>query len=274
MIKRANFCLIAALLLLLCSCVSTQESPLMLTDYGESQPAEVSLPILGEKMTGYENNSCNMVYPYAVTIREESVLSLTRLADTLEICWYLDGDFPNCAYRRQDGAWMCFLKEDSMYRDGFGAALYHDLFGYSGFYIIAPRGAAYCAYDYYYFNADGELELLLMGLPEDAISDFNGDGKTELLSFYHAGRFTTYYYAVGDDLFMFDIIDALTTHFVDWEYICADPLSLRDDTWFDAPVPENVNSYPLLVTYQYGGKEREAQIRFTQSEILVLQDAL
>jgi len=245
---------------------------IMLTYCGKSQPAEVAIPVLGEKKTGYENNSCNMLYPVAVSIRENSVLSLTELAEDLEICWYIDDGFPNCAYRRQGGDWMRFLAEDSMYRDGFGAALYDDLFGHSGFYIIALRGAAYCAYDYYYFDANGELQLLLMGLPGDAISDFNDDGKTELLSFYHAGRDTSYYYTVGDEIFRFDIIDALTTYFADWEFICADPSSLRDDTWFDAPVPENVGNPILLVTYQRAGKDREARIRFTPSEIFVLPD--
>ena len=236
-------------------------------------PREVVLPILGVKMDGYENNSFNMTYPRAVAVSEDSVLSITKLSGDLEICWYIDDDVPNCSYRRQDGEWMHFLTENSAYRDGFGAALYNDLFGYSGFYILCPRGAAYYARDYYYFDESGELKLLFSGVHMDAISDFNHDGATELLWFYHAGGDTDYYYTVGEDIFMFDIIEALKTSFSDWEYIYADPLSLRDDTYTDEQaVPENVCTDILRINYQCHGIDYYALISFGPNEIFVSTD--
>jgi len=87
-----------------------------------------------------------------VSINEDSILSLTLLSNELEICWYLDNDIQKCAYRRNGSDWIQFLAEDSCYRDSYGAELYDNLFGYSGFFIKAPRGAAYYAHDYYYFD--------------------------------------------------------------------------------------------------------------------------
>ena len=227
----------------------------------------VSIPINGKK------NEINDIWGTShtsVAISDDCILSLTTLSGDLEICWFLEDDYPNCAYRRNSGEWIRFLAEETGYRDGFGAALYGDLFGHSGFFIMAPRGTAYFARDYYYFDEDGELQLLFQGTYLDAISDFNDDGETELLWFYHAGRDAAYNYTDGADIFRFDIVSALSEHFSEWEYIWADPLSVRDDTWTDPPtIPENVSSVVLRVYYQQNGVDYCALVSFIRDEMIV-----
>jgi hypothetical protein len=236
----------------------------------ESRGQEVIIPILGEK---YEQYDAYGSYPTAVKIDPASVLSLTELSSAIGICWYVDNGFPNCAYRRQGGDWMHFVTEESGYRDGFGASLYSDVFGHSGFYISGPRGAAYHAYDYYYFDDDGELNLLFCGTYLDTVGDFNGDGKNELMYFYHAGRDTDYFYMVGDEIFMFDVTGALMAHFSDWEYAYVDPLSVRSDVRDnDQYIPESMGGSAFHVVYQRDGVEYGAQVRFTQDVMIVTED--
>jgi hypothetical protein len=230
----------------------------------------VAIPISGVRFEAYhpDRDDDGTIKTSAVTIDEdEDTVSLTRLFENLEICWYIDDDgSPACAYRKLGGDWMHFFTEDATLRGGFGAGLYSDLFGYSGFYINNQRGGAYHAFDYYYFGADGKLHLLFNGTYLDAISDFNDDGATELLFFYHGGRDAEYFYAIDDDIFHFDIIGALSTNFSDWEYISADPLSVRGDSW---ATPESVSSKILLVNYQLEGADYYAKISFTQDEMIV-----
>jgi len=59
-------------------------------------------------------------------------------------------------------------------------------------------------------------------------------------------------------------------HFNDWEYVCADPLSLRDDTYTDGQaIPDNVYSDILRINYQCQGIDYYALISFGQREIIV-----
>jgi len=227
----------------------------------------VTIPILGEKHEPYDAYSSQ---PSAVIINDDSVLFLTELSDDLEICWYICGNVPNCAYRRQGGEWMRFVTEESAYREGFGAGLYNNLFGCHGFYISCPRGAAYYAYDYYYFDGDGELKLLFCGTFLDVIGDFNGDGENELLYFYHAGRDIYYYYIDEGDIYSFNVTGALQANFDDWEYIAADPFSVRNNDRNDgAFLPESMSGDVLLVTFQRNGVDYTAQIKFLMDAILI-----
>ena len=233
-------------------------------------PISVTIPLLGEKYVVELYNSDNPSYPFDGTISDDSVISMRKLSDDLEICWFLLEDAPNCAYRRYGGSWVRFLTEGSTYREGFDAGLFADLFGKSGFFITAPRGAAYTAYDYYYFDANGKLGLLFSGTHSDAIGDFNSDGINDLLWFTHAGRVAEYYYSAGEDIYRFDIIAELTSHFSDWEYICADPWSIRSDTWAENGAhPEAVNGAMLRVNFRRGGVDHSALIGFGQDVVLV-----
>jgi len=191
----------------------------------------------------------------AVNISENNVLSLSKLSDGTEVCWYIIDDIRSCAYRKHGGEWIRFVTEDSGYLDGYGAEPYSNLFGHSGFYIKAPRGAAYYAYDYYYFDTDGKLQFLFGGTYLDTPVDFNNDSNNDLLYFYHAGRIARYYYKVGEDILMFDIIEALSARFANWENIEIDPLSLHNDT--------------IQLSYWRGDNQHNAQISFTADTIIV-----
>jgi len=232
---------------------SQTTEPLQTSD--EAAPASVTIPIHGDRVNIYDSAYNQVSTSSAVIISDHSILSLTELSTELEICWYLDNEVQKCAYRRYGGDWIQFLAEDSGYRDGFGAKLYDNLFGHSGFCIVAPRGAAYYAQDYYYFDVDGVLRFLFCGTFLDVFVDFNNDGVNELIWFYHGGRDAAYYYPVGDDFFVFDIIGAISACFADWEYLEINPLSLCDDT--------------LELTYQRGDEQYDAQIRFTADNLIV-----
>jgi len=128
----------------------------------------------------------------------------------------------------------------------------------SGFYIMAPRGASYYARDYYYFDADGKLQFLISGTFLDILADFNNDGQNEMLWFYHGGRDAVYNYMVGEDIFRFDIIEAISERFVNWENIEIDTLSLRDNT--------------MKLNYWRDDNWHNAQISFTSDSIIVQAD--
>lgn len=78
-----------------------------------------------------------------------------------------------------------FTREDNAYTDGYGVSLYENVLGKSGFRLECPRGAAYYANDYYYFDGDGTLWLLAACGNQAAETDLDGDGDKELLWSYH-----------------------------------------------------------------------------------------
>lgn len=81
-----------------------------------------------------------------------------------------------------------FTEEDNTYHDGYDVTLYENVLGQSGFSIICPRGAAYCANDYYYFDEDGVLWLLAACGSKAVETDLDGNGEKELLWSYHDGE--------------------------------------------------------------------------------------
>ena len=191
--------------------------------------AKAFIPVQGQKYNPEDFAYHQISQAAVVSIGDAEILSLSELSDDLSVCWYLDGDVQKCAYSRHGGEWICFLAEDSGYREGYGAALYGELFGHNGFSIQAQRGAAYYANDYYYFDKDDELRFLFNGTYLDIPVDTNNDGINELLWFYHGGRDASYFYSVGDDIYMFDIVDALSARYPDFDAISVDPLSLTDN---------------------------------------------
>ena len=81
-----------------------------------------------------------------------------------------------------------FTHEDNAYTDGYDVSLYENVLGKSGFCMACPRGAAYYANDYYYFDEDGVLWLLADCGSQAMEVDLNGDGEKELLWSYHDGE--------------------------------------------------------------------------------------
>ena len=163
-------------------------------------------------------------------------------------------------YDTLSGDWICFLAEDSGYRNGYGATLYGDLFGHNGFSIQAPRGVAYYANDYYYFDDDGKLRFLFNETYLDIPLDLNGDGVNELLWFYHGGRDASLFYSDGDDIYAFDIIETLSERFHEWDDITIDPLSLDG---FNMRISYRLKSDPE-------GKPRETLLIMGYESLVVL----
>ncbi len=81
-----------------------------------------------------------------------------------------------------------FCQEESAYRDGYAVEPFSDVLGESGFRILAPRGAAYFAYDYYVLDENGIPKLLADCANQVDEVDLNGDGETDLRWYYHGGQ--------------------------------------------------------------------------------------
>lgn len=113
------------------------------------------------------------------------------LPDGTEVVCYWEADSKYTKYwaiRQEDGRLLRFCQEESAYPDGYAAEPFTNVLGQQGFRIVAPRGAAYLAYDYYMMDEVG-IPHLLAACANDVIeTDINSDGETELLWFYHGGR--------------------------------------------------------------------------------------
>jgi hypothetical protein len=157
-----------------------------------------------------------------------TVLASNDAESGLELMFYAaqDGVIYG-AYREKQGAdWLRFLTEDTTAYEDSGSYGFHpfdNVLGHSGFVVLAPRGAAYFANDYYYFDEDGTLKFLV-GAAETVIeNDFDGDGTKEIAEFYHGGRDTSYFFERDGELLCFYLTDALRDAFPEWEYVFANP---------------------------------------------------
>ena len=102
------------------------------------------------------------------------------------------------AVRRGD-ALLRFCQEESGYDSSgdYDVTPFSDILGQSGFRIRATRGVTYIAYDYYVLDENGIPRLLADCANGVGEADFNGDGVTELMWFYHGGQ-EVFYYALLD----------------------------------------------------------------------------
>jgi len=114
----------------------------------------------------------------------------TLLPDGTEVVCYRDPEDEFVKYWavRQGTSLLRFYEENSAYPDGYSAEPFTDILGQDGFRIMAPRGAAYQAYDYYTLDETGTPRLLAACANSVIEADVNGDGERELLWFYHGGR--------------------------------------------------------------------------------------
>jgi hypothetical protein len=157
-----------------------------------------------------------------------TILASNDAESGLELMFYTarDGVIYGAYRESQDADWLRFLTEDTTtYEDsgGYGFQPFDNVLGHSGFVVLAPRGAAYFANDYYYFDADGALKLLVAAAETVIENDFDGDGTKEIAQFYHGGRDTSYFFERDGELLCFYLTDALRDAFPEWENVYANP---------------------------------------------------
>ena len=124
----------------------------------------------------------------AVTTADISLtLAHATLPDGTKVLFYisLSGDKYGAYIPAGTEQLIRFTHEDNAYTDGYEVSLYENVLGQSGFCMACPRGAAYYANDYYYFDEDGALWLLAACGSEAVETDLDGNGEKELLWSYH-----------------------------------------------------------------------------------------
>jgi len=196
--------------------------------------------------------------------------------DGTEIMFYTaqNGDIFG-AYETDDGAVMQFTQgywaTGGGYQEGYGIEPYEDVFGHDGFYIVCPRGTAYVAYDYYYFNADGTLKLLIQCSNYVIEDDIDGDGEKELQWFYHgtaddqgnAGAGMAFYGFERDgQIYEADLNSVLGTAFPDISFPGC--YLINDD-----------DSSVLYFEYHLSGDDdntREFELKFTADSLMVYSE--
>lgn len=141
-----------------------------------------------------------------------------------------DHEFTKYWAIRRGNELLRFCQEYSAYdsSEDYDVTPFSNILGQSGFRIKALRGAAYMAYDYYILDETGVPRLLADCANTVLEADFNNDGVTELMWFYHGGQ--AFYYALLDSRVCFADI---TSAFADLSpvFFGSDPDSL------DKPIP-------------------------------------
>ena len=160
------------------------------------------------------------------------VLCDKTLPDGLEVvCFWEDGPASGVKYwaiRRGDKL-LRFCREESCYTEGYDVASFTEVLGQDGFRIVAPRGVAYTAYDYYVLDDTGVPRLLADCANYVLEMDFNSDGVTELMWFYHGGQEIYYYMLLDGQVCFADVSSALAD--VSPIYVCgAAPSRFEEDT--------------------------------------------
>lgn len=162
------------------------------------------IPFAPVKAEWYSNHDAREV----TTADIAETLASQTLPDGTEVLFYTStsgGKY--CAYIPAGTERLIrFTEESNVYTDGYDISLYENVLGTSGFRIECPRGAAYYANDYYYFDEDGTLWLLAACGSEALEVDLNGDGQKELFWSYH-GYELYYDTLIGGQLYEADLCD-------------------------------------------------------------------
>ncbi|SMC37589.1 M56 family metallopeptidase [Papillibacter cinnamivorans] len=190
------------------------------------------------------------------------VIVSRKLEDGTEVLFYWSQSGAKyCAYRASGSSTLTrFTQEDNEYSEGYAIETYTGLFGHDGFIIECPRGAAYQAYDYYYFDEDGQLRLLAQCANYVIDEDINGDGERELLWFYHGGRECYCYFEKDGVLYQAYVSAMVDQTMTAWKDIYALPDRFADGT---LPIEYNENSDDS------GALPRDGLLRFTSDTVEV-----
>lgn len=173
------------------------------------------------------------------------VLCGKTLPDGTEIVCYwhpdhlTDPDYEFTKYWavRRDDELLRFCQEYAAYdsSEHYGVTPFSNILGQTGFRIEALRGAAYMAYDYYILDENGVPRLLADCANTVLEADFNNDGVTELMWFYHNFQEVCYYALLDGRVCFADVTSALAD--VSPLYFRADPDLLDDPIPAGAALP-------------------------------------
>ena len=214
-----------------------------------------------EITTADSSDIASVIVSYVCDSGTEVIFYRAQNGDIYGAYIMMDGDM---VVRFTQGYWA---DNNWGYQNGYDIQPYNNVFGHDGFYIVCPRGAAYDAYDYYYFDADGTLKVLIQCSNYVVENDMNGDGQKELLYFYHgypndgdAG--STFYCFERDGQINIRALDVLLIQeFPDIDY--------PGHCFIDAD-----NSSVLYFTYRLIGEEdynHKYELRFTEDSLMVYE---
>ncbi len=171
------------------------------------------------------------------------------------------------AWVKEDGSVHRFIhaydkQEQWGYESGFSVELFRSLFGREGFVMGYSLGASYHAYDYYFLNDGGDVELLAGCTNNHTVLDLDGDGNSELLyfSYVNAGLAPYFYLKRENGLYQADVTSLLQDTFPGWRHIRSDGSVSRDE---DGPY--------LSLTFRLGEEETEytCRVRYAHDALVV-----
>ena len=158
---------------------------------------------------------------------------------------------------REGDTLLRFCQEYSAYAGGYDVTEYTNVLGHDGFRIEAPRGAAYHAYDYYYFDETGTPRFLASCANEVLEADFNSDGVAELLWFSH-GYMAIYCFQLDGAVYEVDLNRLIQEARPQWEEIMAPATGI-----------ERASDPLLPFSYVEGGVPHTGTITFLPDAIRV-----
>ena len=171
------------------------------------------------------------------------------------------------AWMEEDGSVHRFIQaydaqEPWGYESGFSVEPFQNLFGRDGFVMGYSLGASYRAYDYYFFNEGGDVELLASCTNNHIAVDLDGDGNAELLYFsYVSTGLRPYFYLQREDgLYQVDVTALLYDTFLGWSNIQSDGSVSQD---------ENGPYLPLTFRLCEDAAEYSCRVRYTGGALVV-----
>lgn len=146
----------------------------------------------------------NNMEPDTVSVRTMgNVLCDETMPDgTRVVCYWDDSEHVKYWALRQGDTLLRFCREENEYGNDYAAEPFINVLGEKGFRILAPRGAAYYAYDYYVLDSAGVPRLLAAcanRVEEVAMGDEVG-----LRWFYHGGQDIVTYFRHNGKLYRFN----------------------------------------------------------------------
>ena len=188
-----------------------------LTNPKEAEKAEMDDPTeppmeLSEEEWDSILRNAEPYYPQNTATVETLVVSADSMGEILcdrtlpsgiRIVCYCDPDSEDIKYWAvwNGDSLTRFCQEDSGYRESYDVEPFSGVLGQSGFRILAPRGSAYFAYDYYVMGENGVPQLLAECANQVEEVDVNHDGEMDLRWYYHGGQEIYYYFRQNGQLY-------------------------------------------------------------------------